>query len=545
MTLRQTALSAAGLTVAATASHLLRVVAGNAPAETADIELYALALVYAACATVGALLGLAAAAARARAARALVALLLALALELGAIVHGIGGEMVGFAVEEVGVAPLALGLLAIGLAAAVLASRPVAARGLGLAALLVAGSSAAVDVRDAGAIWVARHPDALSVRMASSGEVAGSRTVVHIVLDEMSGQMLAEHPSFAGEAFFERAPAGALYTHAYANSLYTLHAIPQLLSGELRPERAKSQRLLEQLGDAGYQVRIYLGTPPLSCDRAPTPVCRELRGIWRDVVFQDDLPGYLVHQVRRLGMIYAKRIAGERAAALRVPERKDWKELHAHRTSPSLELFRVMLEDLARQDPATPTYYYVHLLLPHQPFVHTADCVVTGDASQLTRAEAPAEAPAYLEQMHCANRLVRQLVDQLVAAQRFDAATLLVQSDHGPRAELFRALRELGPKERVLSPDEVRLAERGTRIVFWFKPAGARERSVVETPVEMREIAGRLRTSLGLEAESPAPEGEISVLAIANHGSSGRGVELFRERGGPRWRSGPLDPSVR
>lgn len=85
---------------------------------------------------------------------------------------------------------------------------------------------------------------------------------------------------------------------------------------------------------------------------------------------------------------------------------------------------RDSFRELARKeerDAASGHYTFVHLLLPHAPYVLRSDCSYQGQ----DRASDPRA------QTRCAFALLEEYLDRLVALKRFDDALIVVHGDHG------------------------------------------------------------------------------------------------------------------
>lgn len=100
------------------------------------------------------------------------------------------------------------------------------------------------------------------------------------------------------------------------------------------------------------------------------------------------------------------------------------------RSVPSMR--RVIAEEPAR--PAHGQYVFVHLLLPHLPYVVDEYCRYGGP-------EGPRTVDGYMAQAVCSLRLVHELVDELRALGRYDDALIIVHGDHGILPELADAFR--------------------------------------------------------------------------------------------------------
>lgn len=77
-----------------------------------------------------------------------------------------------------------------------------------------------------------------------------------------------------------------------------------------------------------------------------------------------------------------------------------------------------------------PTFTFVHLLVPHPPFMFRADGTVLPYASDLA---AGFEARPYVEQLQFVNGRVTEVVDQILAASSAEPI-IIIQGDHGPQA---------------------------------------------------------------------------------------------------------------
>jgi len=79
-----------------------------------------------------------------------------------------------------------------------------------------------------------------------------------------------------------------------------------------------------------------------------------------------------------------------------------------------------------------PTFTFVHVLLPHEPYVFDADggCLSPADV------RARGQERGYLDQLQYANALIRDVVESLLA--RPDRPIIILQADEGPYPEAYR-----------------------------------------------------------------------------------------------------------
>ncbi len=161
---------------------------------------------------------------------------------------------------------------------------------------------------------------------------------------------------------------------------------------------------------------------------------------------------------------------------------------------------RLSMESLLELEPRLPArgrYTFVHLLLPHNPYVLRSDC---GHESALGRV-------SLREQTECTLRLLVRFLETLRRLDRLDGSVVVVHGDHGS-GEVLRDGR--------LVPDEAAWL----RTMVLAKPAFARGamRDAAET-ARLVDIAPTLLALLGIEAGA-AVEGRPLVEAPAVPGQA-------------------------
>ncbi len=140
--------------------------------------------------------------------------------------------------------------------------------------------------------------------------------------------------------------------------------------------------------------------------------------------------------------------------------------------------------------PGTGRYTLVHLLLPHNPFVLTADCG-QGDVRRGTDA---------LAQSACAALVLRRFLDRLRELDRLRDSVVLVQSDHGSNVRF---------EQGVLVPTE------NDHPALWLlKPQGAPGALVRrDEAVSLVDVTPTLLQVLGL-APAPRHEGRPRLESV-------------------------------
>jgi len=124
----------------------------------------------------------------------------------------------------------------------------------------------------------------------------------------------------------------------------------------------------------------------------------------------------------------------------------------------AMALFDQVTEEIAEASPGS--LFFVHVLLPHSPYIYDRSCVVRPDPGKwllpfridfdrlksgdeekgLSRNDAESRAvryPLYLEQVECIQKKIGELFEHMKAAGVFDNALIVVHADHGSQIALF------------------------------------------------------------------------------------------------------------
>jgi len=540
------------LTSSATASHLLRVIAASPTGDTQDLSLVLIVLLYAGTLGLGTVTALLLHSTRA--VRIAIGILTFLNLSLLTIAHGIGGARFGGLLLELRVLwPVAILTLLLTYLPFRHYSRNLCSLGsrtLEPLAVLLVASTLALDLRDALLVVASRRPQEVLARrevdrIDPHKVDPEAKSVIHVILDELSGSLMVENPELAATSFHTTTTAGAYYPNAYTNSIWTLDAIPQALTGDRKPRASPLPGVLDAYYAAGYSIHLYLGGGVLQCSRSSRVECFSVRWAWREAIFENDPLGYLRHGAARLRSIYTQRFLGAYWLPSEEPVQRPIERAHTVGTSPSLVLFERALRDI--EQAADPGYFLIHLLLPHPPYVHDRNCQITGDPRHASLNVASVHAPGYVEQTHCAHELVRRLISRLRALGRFDSTHLVVHGDHGPRHELVSWLetRPESPLPSPLTAAEAVIAETSARIFLWVKPAGDREAAVIPEPIQLLELAPwllqQLEPGTGEAHSAPQPHqliepgARLLVQGLDQIESVQDSTSLLREMETGRW----------
>ncbi len=144
--------------------------------------------------------------------------------------------------------------------------------------------------------------------------------------------------------------------------------------------------------------------------------------------------------------------------------------------------------------PPSGQYFFMHVVVPHAPFVLDGDCNYIGRTAQDAQVR-------YLQQVQCADKLVTLLVKKLESLGRLDNSLIIVQADHAyyyHPADLEVLLKyhpmnasvpRVFPEEADSSrwPSEMIEARASALLLIKFPGQSAASRS--DKPVQMIDIA--------------------------------------------------------
>lgn len=154
----------------------------------------------------------------------------------------------------------------------------------------------------------------------------------------------------------------------------------------------------------------------------------------------------------------------------------------------SLDAFLAFLEQ-EKHEPTRNRYVFLHLILPHPPYLLTDDCAVDDEVEPQA-------------QYQCANLLVVKLIRELKRLGRYDDSMLIFHSDHGDNLKIVgNNLREIafeGDTEYRLKPE---FNFRRAKSLLLFKPFGkslSTELQVSHRESTLLDIAPTVSGALGL-----------------------------------------------
>jgi hypothetical protein len=324
--------------------------------------------------------------------------------------------------------------------------------------------------------------------------------VYHFILDAFQDELLEPCLPPGGR----EALAGFVRFHVAAPARSTVQVLPSILTGRsllgpveerFREAFSGETSLFRRLREAGYRTVGFV--PRFAYDRSPTAL--DLVVLHEEAAGTPDVPGLQRAVFLRLwayGQLprsVAEPLAHGRLLGLDTDFFR-MGSLGRLSTYAQPVVSRLAMESLLALEPRLPgrgRYTFVHLLLPHNPYLLRSDC----------RPESTPGAADLRQQTECTLRLLVRFLETLRRLDRLDGAVVLVHGDHGSGEAM---------SDGRLVPDE----SAWLRTVLLVKAVGARGamREAAETarPVD---VAPSLLALLGMDL-GPAVEGRALVEAL-------------------------------
>jgi arylsulfatase A-like enzyme len=337
----------------------------------------------------------------------------------------------------------------------------------------------------------------------------GAPPIVIVVFDQLPVTSLmgpdgtidaGRYPGFAALA-----RTATWFRNATANAELTAWAVPSLLSGNL-PRRARlpitahhPQNVFTVLGGS-YRMQV---TEPIT-QLCPERLCP---------AEADSRARRLAAMVLDAGLVYLHVVA-PRDLRGRLPSlANDWKDFlaaqhwhqrwirqrHVDRRQPATHFI-----DSIRRSDAQPTLYYLHALLPHEPFIYsrsgqqfTSDTVLPG-LTRLDRWISEEWPPIqgyqkHLLQVEYVDALVERLLRQLTNEELFDRSLIVVTADHGAS---FRAGHPFRGLDGLTVPDIV-------PVPLFIKEPHQRSGRIDDRNVQAIDLLATLASMLHVRLRSP------------------------------------------
>jgi hypothetical protein len=353
-----------------------------------------------------------------------------------------------------------------------------------------------------------------------------SGNVYHFVFDAYSSLGFEEtarnvglEKRMEGFTFFEKTLANYAFTDASVPS-YLLGTLYQTGSFRAWQQQTRSGGLMKAMQDNGYEVELYAPDKARFWTYNGASHVRTSQEISKSFfpgsdtfrLFQISAVRITPNFLRGEVFWSTDRLFGYMVAFLFDVENPGTFSNQGFYKTISVPLLRAFLEEEpTRADRGR--YVYVHVVLPHQPLVWDANC------------EYSAQYTSYSDQMHCASRLMGDIVDTLKVLDRYDRSLIVFQSDHGyHRKDGGQTNLEFSPdetlKDYVSSSMRAYDAEgyfRKIHALLAVKPPlnGERDLRISSAPVQLIDIPATLYDLLQWD-QAPATAGR-SVFQVNEH----------------------------
>jgi hypothetical protein len=336
----------------------------------------------------------------------------------------------------------------------------------------------------------------------------GAPPIVIVVFDQLPVASLMR-PDGAIDArrypgFAALAETTTWFRNATATAELTGFAVPSLLSGTW-PRRARlpvaahyPQNVFTVLGGT-YRMRV---TEPITqlCPERLCPTSVEPRSERLTAMTLDAMVVFLHVVAPRDVRDSLPSLANNWKDFLRADQwQRRWVRARiADRREPAIRFI-----DAIRRSDAQPTLYYLHTLLPHEPYIYmrtgqqfTADITLPGlnRFGRWTSEEWPVlqAYQRHLLQVEYADALLHRLMHRLSTEGLFDRSLIVITADHGAS---FRPGRPFRGLDRVAAPDIM-------GVPLFIKAPDQRSGRIDDRNVQAIDLLPMLASRLGVELRS-------------------------------------------
>ena len=367
--------------------------------------------------------------------------------------------------------------------------------------------------------------------------------VVFVVFDELPLASLLEDPRTVDAVRFPNfaafASTSAWFRHATTVAQTTRTALPAMVTGRYpsgnKPPTAEGHPVtLFSLATGRYNLNVVETTTAL-CGRSCEDPVAVLSWIERMRPALADLGAiYLALVLPGVGPAVGDTWGDYWGVEFAAPPTEEGSRHRGRHPAPSLQLER-FLWGLERS-PRT-TLHFLHLMVPHVPWVYLPDGHAYVGGSRLAHGLGPADSgwvgseweivqaqQRHLIQLQYADGLLGRIVAGLRDRELFDASLIVVTADHGTSFET-------GQQRRFLTQGSlVDIAH----VPLFVKRPGQRVAEVSDKNVETIDIALTIAAAMGVDL--PGPLDGLELFAGRERGST---KTIFRGPGkagkGERW----------
>ena len=336
-------------------------------------------------------------------------------------------------------------------------------------------------------------------------QLSRDQNVIHIVLDGFLSETFAEVIEQEPDTF-DRDFSGFTFFANHLGAFPTTRAsMPAMLTGiayrnetpfyPLISANIRDRSIFSVLAGHGYQINsvsfIGYDHPPASLPNGQTTVRYTIPtpyGSYRDYVQFAAVQLVDLSLFRHVPHGFKSRVYNDQAWLL-----ESWySERRTGRNAGPSNHVAFLREFAGRMTVARdePVYTFIHVAIPHPPYVVDAGCSFLGPV--------PISSSSYADQARCALSIVQELLDRLRALGVYDRTAIVLTSDHG-----WDELRPDHPLEGVKTPagDLDQVAARAMALLA-VKPAGS---------------SGPLRTSYAPTAITDVPATVLDLMRLPSN----------------------------
>lgn len=294
-------------------------------------------------------------------------------------------------------------------------------------------------------------------RQAEAGRSTTRPPIVHIVLDSYLGldgmavgpdehrALRAEQMAFFGDRGFQ------VYPRAYSRHVKTMNSLPHMFSYGTAPLASTTRNLqyfapdelryftdLDALGyrtDAvlAHYLDLCVAQKMVRCRNFDRSALASMRGTELSAI---DRAAVLAFTLLQLGNIPSRAAEAIQLGANDIFGVEGRRPYNRGKLLPlaSLDRFEAFTADLA--DLRNGEVRFAHLLLPHDPYMLTADCRVKPEKSWLDEhgpGEVSERERGYAEQVRCLTKRIGRMLDTLDRTAAGRDAIVILHGDHGSR----------------------------------------------------------------------------------------------------------------
>ncbi|HBF13427.1 MAG TPA: hypothetical protein DDW49_08615 [Deltaproteobacteria bacterium] len=321
-------------------------------------------------------------------------------------------------------------------------------------------------------ILVQKHGDSsLAVHRSTPVDHSGSGSVLYFILDEHIG-LDGMPQKMAGTAEMRQKLADfylnygfTLFPKAYSNYYATEDSLPNTLNGTYSVvhqefyDKRKGKRFLSEnklfttFKEKGYDIHVYAPDHIDFCNDFVSK-CYRYNKNSPYAIFGTDFPWYEKSWI--LTSLYLQTNSLIRDLN-KYTGNFAWMPKRTGAIQVIPDLFGELNEDLKKDNGRT--LYFMHILMPHSPYVYDDKCRVKPFNQWMNRVEftggVPKNTPeghaerlrSYYAQIDCLNTFLAKTLEGLKREGLFDDVTLIVHGDHGSRIVLnYESYREYADK---------------------------------------------------------------------------------------------------